>query len=246
MDATFDDLYSDSDDDDSQSNRKAEQRAELLIAQVASRDNCSYPAAMQTILANTELMENAGVTKSKLKHFSLDTPLGRSKFQRKLFEKSLNGISYQQELRNVLELYFGSNLSLTKIVKNWSSYDWPFEITLLYIYQIGDFEMNKINDYSKSKNLNFDEAKLKFLVKERTLMKHVFIDHLFLNRNKDLRAYVLNCLEYILNRERNTRNKLFSVVYDKDRGNLISDTNKVKENYIFNYTGYMRLISILF
>ena len=73
MDGTFEDLCSDSDDDDSESNRKAEQRAELLIAKVASREGCSYPAAMKKILANPSWMDQAGVTKSKIKKFSLDT-----------------------------------------------------------------------------------------------------------------------------------------------------------------------------
>ena len=236
----FDEFGSDSDDDDSEANRKAELRAEILIAKVASAEGCSYPAAMRHILANPGCMDKAGVTKRKMKHFSLDTHRGRDKFKRKLFEKTINGIGYQQELRHVLELYFGSQLNLTKIIKNWSSYDWPFEITLLYIYQIGDFELTKIKDHAKSKNLNFDEQKLKFFIKERQLMKHVFIDNLFLNKNKDLRGYVLNTLEFVLNRERNVRNKLFSLSYDKDRGTLVSDTNKVKDNYIFNYNNKVR------
>ena len=50
-------LLSDSDDDDKNKIGKAEQRAELLIAKVASREGCSYPAAMQLILDNPKWME---------------------------------------------------------------------------------------------------------------------------------------------------------------------------------------------
>ena len=77
---------------------------------------------MRYILANPTCMDKAGVTKRKMKQFSLDTHRGRDKFKRKLFEKTINGIGYQQELRHVLELYFGNQLNLTKIIKNWSSY----------------------------------------------------------------------------------------------------------------------------
>ena len=240
MDGTFDDLLSDSDDEDSDKIGKAEQRAELLIAKVASREGCSYPAAMQMILNNPKMMEKAGVSRSKMKYFSLDTHLGREKFKRKLFEKTINGIGYQQELRNVLQLYFGNNINLQSIIKNWSSYEWPDEILLLFIFQIGEFEMDKLQDRAKSKGTKFEEAQLKFLIRERQLMKYVFIDHLFLNKNKDLRGYVLNTLEYVLNRERNTRNRVFSALYVKDRGTLVSDSDKVKENYIFNYNSKVK------
>ena len=138
MDGAFEDLLSDSDDEDSDKIGKAEQRAELLIAKVASREGCSYPAAMQYILDHPKLMEQAGVNKSKLKYFSLDTYLGRDKLKRKLFEKTIPvlGISYQQELRNVLALYFGSTLDLNSIIKNWSSYEWPVEILFLFIFRV--------------------------------------------------------------------------------------------------------------
>ena len=188
-------------------------------------------------------MQKAGVSRSKFKRFSLDCFNGRDKFKKKLFEETINGIGYQQQLRNVLEIYFGPNLTLKNLVKNWSQYEWPFEITLLYVYQIGDFELNKLKDCSKtSKKRTFDESRLKFFEKERELMKHIFIDNLLINKNKDLRSYVLQSLEYVLNKERNKKNKLFSLVYEKDRGSLISDSNQVKENYIFNYNNKVALI----
>ena len=103
--------------------------------------------------------------------------------------------------------------------------------------------MDKLKDYSKSnKKRTFDEQRLRFFEKERELMKHIFIDNLLINKNKDLRNYVLQSLEYVLNKERNKKNKYFSWVYDKDRGSLISDSNKVKENYIFNYNNKVAVI----
>ena len=240
MDDTFEDLCSDSDDDDTEASRKAEQRADMLIATVASKEGCSYQAAMQIIVNNPKLMEKAGVTKSKMKHFSLDTHLGREKLKRKIFEKTIIGIGYQQELREILKLYFGSQLTLSSIIKNWSSCDWPFEILILYVYQIGDFEMDKLKDLAKRKDVEFDESHLKFLTKERELMKAILVDNLFLSKKKDQRSYVLNALEYVLNRERNTRNKVFSVAYMKDRGSLMSDSDSIKENYIFNYNNKVK------
>ena len=237
----MDDFLSDSDDDAIESNNKHEQRADILIAKVASMEGCSYPAAMQKILDNPKWMEKAGVTKSKLKQFALEQYGGRDKLKRKLFEKTINAIGYQQQLRAVMELYFGSQLTLKRLVSDWSKYEWPFEIILLYIYQIGDFELEKIGDYSKSiTKAEYDAKKLKFLFKEREMMKHVFVDNLLMSKNKDLRSYVLQCLEYILNKERNKKNKIFSLVYDKDRGSLVSDTNQVKENHIFNYNAKAR------
>ena len=240
MDATFDDLCSDSDDDDTEASRKVEQRAEILIAQVASKHGCSYQAAMQYIISHPKLMEKAGVNKSKMKYFSLDTHLGRDKLKRKLFEKTIVKIGYQQQLREILEIYFGSQLSLSSIIKNWSSFDWPYEILMLYVYEIGDFEMDKLKDNAKKKNVAFAESHLKFLIRERELMKSILIDNLFLSRKKDLRGYILNTLEYVLNRERNLRNKYFSAAYLKDHGTLMSDSDAIKENYIFNYNNKVK------
>ena len=240
MDDTFEDLCSDSDDDDTEASRKAEQRADMLIATIASKEGCSYQAAMQMIINNPKLMEKAGVTKSKMKHFSLDTHLGREKLKRKLFEKTIIKIGYQQELREILKLYFGSQLNLSSIIKNWSSCDWPYEILLLYVYEIGEFEMDKLKDLAKKKNVQFDESHLKFLKRERELMKSVLIDSLFLSRKKDQRSYILNALEYVLNKERNTRNRVFSAAYMKDRGSLMSDSDSIKENYIFNYNNKVK------
>ena len=240
LDDTFEDLCSDSDDDDTEASRKAEQRADMLIATIASKEGCSYQAAMQMIVDNPKLMAKAGVTKSKMKHFSMDTHLGREKFKRKLFEKTIIGIGYQQELREILKLYFGSQLTLSSIIKNWSTCDWPFEILILYVFEIGESEMDKLKDLAKKRNTKFDESHLKFLVKERELMKAIMVDSLFLSKKKDQRSYILNALEYVLNKERNHRNKVFSVAYMKDRGSLMSDSDSIKENYIFNYNNKVK------
>ena len=240
MDDTFEDLCSDSDDDDDEASRKAEQRADMLIATVASKEGCSYQAAMQLIINNPKLMEKAGVTKSKMKHFSLDTYLGREKLKRKLFEKTIIRIGYQQQLREILKLYFGSQVTLKSIIKNWSTCDWPFEILILYVYEIGEFEMDKLRDLATKRNKEFDESHFKFLVKERELMKSILVDSLFLSKKKDQRSYILNALEYVLNKERNNRNKLFSVAYMKDRGSLMSESESIKENYIFNYNNKVK------
>ena len=59
----------------------------------------------------------------------------------------------------------------------------------------------------------FGESQLKFLLKERNLVKCILVDDIFLSKRKELRSYVLNSLEFVLNKGKTTRNKIFSAVY---------------------------------
>ena len=58
---------------------------------------------------------------------------------------------------------------------------------------------------------------------------------MFLSRNQDMRNFVMNLLEELLNPRRNTTDIPFYKLYNRDRSILLSDNNQIKENFIWHY-----------
>ena len=232
----MDDFFSDSDNEDTdKSNQKMEKRLNSLIDKIVGETGCTYDQALEQIAKNPKVLQSYNVNPGKIKKWLFTSLAGRNKMKKKLYEWTLDEIPHQTQLAMILQLYSGYK-SREKQLKNYCNHAWPEYILFLYILQIGDWEMEKLNSGNNNNNgKNKEKLELNYLRKERNMMKKVFMDCMFLSKSQDMRSFVMNLLEELLNPRRNAAQLPFYKLYKRSRSILLSDNNQIQQNFIWHY-----------
>ena len=245
----LDDILEASDDDNDEAAKKSTERLDRLIDLIKLQYKCDDEKAMGLIRLNPKWLDRVHVNRTSLNKVSLLSIDGREKMCKKLFEWTLNRIPFQQEMRMLLSLFIGENEKNNKnknksksnetskkhILKNWDQFQWPDSLLFLFVLQIGEWEYKKVKEMEKvDKNKN-KNARIKYLRAHIELLHKMLVDSMFLGKGKDLRLHVLNAMEHVLNSELNVGKKKFHQCYDTYRNALLSETDKVKENFLYNY-----------
>ena len=220
-----------------------------MIEAWAHKTGGTYESAAADLVKHRHILEEFNVKKSRLKTFSFDKFEGRLKFKKKLLERVWDKIPYQSQLQELNSMMSGKDTRKATL-SAFAAYQWPRGMLMLYVLEEGNWEMKKIKNKFKKENSNntsnntsknsnkskkSEEKELKksieyrlykYLLKEREMFFDIYVDEMFLSKNKDMRSYILDKLELRLNKEINPAQKPFYVFYNSDRTTLVSEDTR--------------------